>query len=148
MLLCACVCVAEVLCLEEGVIEGGMEGTGVTNEGEGGPQGREWRADRRCSDTRRLEEPHIFSVIPGGQRYVRAPVCVTTDTHTHKRAHTQKIERKHTQACTEFLTAEFQKTCTFSRYVRVRACSRTHKHGFRPPHPLHMDSVTHAANAD
>lgn len=90
MLLCACVCVAEVLCLEEGVIEGGMEGTGVTNEGEGGPQGREWRADRRCSDTRRLEEPHIFSVIPGGQRYVRAPVCVTTDTHTHTNVRTRR----------------------------------------------------------
>lgn len=45
-----------------------MEGTGSRE----GRAGRQWRADRRCSDTRRLEEPHIFSVIPGGRRYVRA----------------------------------------------------------------------------
>lgn len=97
--LCACAfrCVltrvrAKVLRLEEGAIEGGMEGAGV-KEGRGGPQGRQWRADRRCSDTRRLEEPHIFSVIPGGQRYVRAPACAALPGHERARTRTHTAER-------------------------------------------------------
>lgn len=71
-----------------------------SNGGEGGPQGQQWRADRRCSDTRRLEEPHIFSVIPGGQRYVRAPACMAADAHRLRRTHTHTHKRERARAQT------------------------------------------------
>lgn len=65
--LCMCVCaLAEVLCLEEGVIEGGMEGTGVT-------KGREGHRDGNGEQTDAAQTPeglrsHIFLASSPGDR--------------------------------------------------------------------------------
>lgn len=81
VILCVCVCNWE------------MEGWKMRR---GGPQGWRRRADRRCSDTRRLEELLIFSHVPRGHRCVSAFAlfCSLSQTHiplllyTHKLWHT------------------------------------------------------------
>lgn len=65
--MCVCVCLlAEALCLEEGVIEGGMEGTGVT-------EGREGHRDGNGEQTDAAQTPeglrsHIFLASSPGDR--------------------------------------------------------------------------------
>ncbi len=61
----------------------------------GGPQGWRRRADRRCSDTRRLEELLIFSHVPRGHRCVSAFALfrslALTNTYTASPLYTQTM---------------------------------------------------------
>lgn len=92
------------------VIEGGMEGmegTRVTNDRGGRAAGTamEERADRRCSDTRRLEEPHIFSVVPWGTE-----ICESTRVRGYRKTHERSLSFSHTHTPTHARSRV--KTCT------------------------------------
>ncbi len=84
--MCVCVCVCVCVCNRE------MEGW---KRRRGGPQGWRRRADRRCSDTRRLEELLIFSHVPRGHRCVSAFAVfrslALTNTYTASPLYTQTM---------------------------------------------------------